>query len=125
MAIIQKEIELEGTRGRKKLVALFDSGATYSCITPQLAQELEPVLPLPKPLEFETAKNGEKVVARGYVRLNFYIEGYRFSDEFMVIENLSEPVIIGAATLQKWRMKLDFENDAVIIDPRTTKLRLI
>jgi hypothetical protein len=125
MAIIQKEIELEGTRGRKKLVALFDSGATYSCITPQLAQELEPVLPLPQPLEFETAKDGEKVAARGYVRLNFYIEGYRFSDEFMVIENLSEPVIIGAATLQKWRMKLDFENDAVIIDPRTTKLRLI
>ncbi len=48
-----------------------------------------------------------------------------FSDEFMVIEDLSEPVIIGAATLQKWGMKLDFENDAVIIDPRTTKLRLI
>jgi hypothetical protein len=125
MAIIQKEIELEGTRGKKKIIALFDSGATYSCITPQLAQELEPVLPLPQPLEFETAKDGEKVAARGYVRLNFYIEGYRFSDEFMVIENLSEPVIIGAATLQKWRMKLDFENDAVIIDPRTTKLRLI
>jgi hypothetical protein len=125
MAVIQKEIELEGTRGKKKVIALFDSGATYSCIIPQLAQDLEPVLPLPKPLEFETAKNGEKVVARGYVRLNFYIEGCRFSDEFMVIENLSEPVIIGAATLQKWRMKLDFENDAVIIDPRTTKLRLI
>jgi hypothetical protein len=76
-------------------------------------------------LEFETVKHGEKVVAGGYVRLNFYIEGYRFSDEFMVIENLSEPVIIGAAKLQKWRMKLDFENDAVIIDPRTTKLRFI
>jgi hypothetical protein len=76
-------------------------------------------------LEFETAKDGEKVIARGRVTLNFYIEGCRFSDEFMVIENLSEPVIIGAATLQKWRMKLDFENEAVIIDPRTTKLRLI
>jgi hypothetical protein len=59
------------------------------------------------------------------VRLNFYIEGYRFSDEFMVIPGLSEPVIIGAATLQKWRMKLDFETDRVIIDPRVTKLRLL
>ncbi len=125
MAVIQKEIELEGTKGRKKVIALFDSGATYSCITPKLAQELELILPLPAPLEFETAKDGEKVIARGRVTLNFYIEGCRFSDEFMVIENLSEPVIIGAATLQKWRMKLDFENDAVIIDPRTTKLRLM
>jgi len=56
MAVIQKEIELEGARGKKKVIALFDSGATYSCIIPQLAQELEPVLPLPKPLEFETAR---------------------------------------------------------------------
>jgi hypothetical protein len=28
-------------------------------------------------------------------------------------------------TAQKWRMKLDFEADEVIIDPRVTKLRLI
>jgi hypothetical protein len=34
-------------------------------------------------------------------------------------------VIISAATLQKWRMKLDFEADEVIIDSRVTKLRLI
>jgi len=43
----------------------------------------------------------------------------------MVIPGLSDPVIIGAATLQKWRMKLDFENDEIIIDPRVTKLRLL
>jgi hypothetical protein len=125
MAVIQNEIELEGSKGKKKEIALFDSGATYSCIAPELAKELETVLPLPEPMEFGTAKNGEKVVARERVILNFYIDGYRFSDEFMVIENLSEKVIIGAKTLQAWRMKLDFENDRVIIDPRVTKLRLI
>jgi hypothetical protein len=80
MAVIQKEIELEGTKGRKKVIALFDRGATYSYITPKLAQELELILPLPAPLEFETAKDGEKVIARGRVTLNFYIEGCRFSD---------------------------------------------
>jgi len=42
----------------------------------------------------------------------------------MIIDNLSEPVIIGAKTLQAWRLKLDFEKDEVIIDPRVTKLRL-
>ncbi len=57
---------------------MFDSGATYSCITPKLAQELELILPLPQPLEFETEKDGEKVTAEGYVRLNFYIGGCRF-----------------------------------------------
>ena len=43
----------------------------------------------------------------------------------MLIPDLSEAVIIGAATLQKWRMKLDFDADEVIIDPRVTKLRLM
>jgi len=40
-------------------------------------------------MEFSTAKEGEKVTAEGRVTLNFYIGKYRFSDEFMVIEKLS------------------------------------
>ena len=76
-------------------------------------------------MEFGTAKEGEIVSAIGRVTLNFYIGDYRFSDEFMVIEGLSNGVLIGAATLQKWRLKLDFEHDEIIIDPRVTKLWLL
>jgi hypothetical protein len=43
----------------------------------------------------------------------------------MLIPELSEPVIIGAKTLQAWRMKLNFETYEVIIDPRVTNLRLL
>ena len=125
MAVIQKNIRLVGSLGSKDQMALFDSGATYSCISPELARKLERVIPLPEPMSFGTAKNGEQLVATERVSLNFHLEGYRFSDEFMLIPELSEPVIIGVATLQKWRMKLDFENDEVIIDPRVTKLRLM
>lgn len=114
-----------GRKGSQEVTALFDGGATYSRIQPQLAAALEIVLPLPEPREFSTAKEGEKVTAHGRVSLDFHINGYRFSDEFMLIPSLSEPVIIGAATLQKWRMKLDFEAVDVVIDPRVTKLRLI
>ena len=125
MAVIQKTIRCAGSKGSQEASALFDSGATYSCIQPELAQVLEVVLPLPEPREFSTAKEGEKVTAYGRVSLDFYLNGYRFSDEFMLIPGVSEPIIIGAATLQKWRMKLDFEADEVIIDPRVTKPRLI
>jgi len=125
MAVIQKDIELVGSKGRVRSVALFDSGASYSCISPDLAKKLEQITPLPEPMNFGTAKNGEQVTATERTSLNFYLQGYRFSDEFMLISDLSEPIIIGAATLQKWRMKLDFENDEVIIDPKVTKLRLM
>ena len=46
------------------------------------------------------------------------------SDEFFVGEGLSEDVIIGAKTLQAWRLKLDFEQDRVIVDQRVTRLML-
>jgi len=125
MAVIQKQIRLEGSKGKREVIALFDSGSTYSCLTPEIAKGLGNIELLPEPMAFGTAKEGEKVTAQQRVSLNFYLNGYRFSDEFMLIPNLSEPVLIGAATLQKWRMKLDFEHDKVIIDPRVTKLRLI
>lgn len=125
MAVIQKEIRLAGSRGEETLPVIFDSGATYSCIQPELAEKLGTIDALPEPMSFATAKEGERVTAARRVTLNFYLDGYRFSDEFMLIPGLSERVIIGAATLQKWRLKLDFEADEVIIDPRVTELRLL
>ncbi len=133
MAIIQKLIRLVGSKGSREEVAIFDSGSTYSCIQPELAKKLVSIEPLPEPMDFGTAKacpersrrDGETLTATERVSLNFYLDGYRFSDEFMLIPDLSEPAIIGAATLQKWRMKLDFEADEVIIDPRVTHLRLL
>ncbi|MGQ9826061.1 MAG: retropepsin-like aspartic protease [Desulfotomaculales bacterium] len=123
MAIIEKEIELVGSKGRKKIKGLFDSGATYSCIGRELAKELEVLVPLAEPLRFETAEKGKELEAKERVTLDFHLNGYRFSDEFMVLPELSEEVILGAATMQKWRFKLDFEKEEVIIDPRVTRLR--
>lgn len=125
MAVIIKRITLKGSKGEIEKEAIFDSGATYSCINPQLADSLEVIIPLPELMEFRTAKEGEKVAANGRVTLNFYLGEHRFSDEFMVIEDLSNGVLIGAKTLQAWRMKLDFENDEIIIDPKVTELWLL
>jgi len=64
------------------------------------------------------------MVVKEAVSLDFHLNVYRFSDEFLVFENLSEEFIIGVITMQKWRFKLDFEHDEVIIDPRVTRLRV-
>jgi hypothetical protein len=42
----------------------------------------------------------------------------------MVVPGLSEEAIIGVTTMQKWRIKLDFEHDTVIVDPKVAKLIL-
>ncbi|MGA9351136.1 MAG: retropepsin-like aspartic protease [Anaerolineae bacterium] len=125
MAIIEKEIKLVGSKGEHELTGLFDSGATYSCIDRDLAKKLEMLTPLPIPISLETAEKGSAVKVTERVTLDFHLDGYRFSDEFMVIPGLSSQLIIGAKTMQAWRFKLDFEADEVIIDPRVTRLRLL
>ena len=35
------------------------------------------------------------------------------SDEFSIVPGLNEEAIIGVTTMQKWRIKLDFEHDTV------------
>lgn len=86
MSIIEKEIELVGSKGREKLNGLFDSGSTYSCIEKELAEKLEITIPLPTPLLPGTAKKGKNIKAKEAIRLDFYLNGYRFSDEFIIVQ---------------------------------------
>ncbi len=125
MAVIEKEVELVGSKGRGKVAGLFDSGSTYSCIKKERADKLGVIDFLPEPLELETAKEGEKIEAKEHIGLIFYLNGYRFTDEFMVLPDIAEGLIIGTTTMQKWRFKLDFEHEEVIIDPRVTRLRFL
>jgi len=106
-------------------MALFDSGATYSCVNASDVDGLANREPLPDPIDVETASDGNFIRIVHRVGLDFYLDGLRMTDEFMVVPNLSESVIIGATTIQKWKIKLDFEHDTIILDPRVAKLKLV
>ena len=125
MGIIYKQIRLVGSRGEHERNGLFDTGASYSFIPRDIAERLATLEPLPQPMSFEMAEQGMVVKARERVVLDFWIDGYRFSDEFLVLDNLSDELIIGAATMQKWRLKLDMEREDIIIDPSVTRLRFV
>ena len=124
MGVIINRIKLVGSKGEKKVDALFDSGASFSFITKAVASKLGLIDTLPTPIEFETAEEGRKIRVEEVTRLDFYIDGIRLSDEFFIAEGLSEEVIIGAKTLQAWRLKLDFEHDKVIVDQGVTRLMI-
>ena len=97
-----------GSKGREKVIAIFDSGAAYSCIKREIAEKLGILELLSEPLELVTAKEGEKLIAKEHGTFDFYLNGYRFSDEFIIIPELSGEVIIGAKTLQRgdWNLIL-------------------
>jgi hypothetical protein len=125
MSIIQIPIFYEGSKSDQVLLTLFDSGANLSCISEEHAEHLTELIAFPKPRRMATAAAGHFLEVKYRIVIDFYINDVHLSDEFLVIPDLSEQAIIGAATMQKWRMKLDFDQDKVIIDPKVAKLQLI
>ncbi|MGH9802821.1 MAG: hypothetical protein ACRD82_20845 [Blastocatellia bacterium] len=115
-------IHFEGSQGNADLDSLFDGSVTYSCIQPALAQKLGMLHPLPKPREIKTS--GESFLSEHAVLLDFYLNDFRLNDEFMLVSNLTQQVIIGELTMRKWKIKLNFETGEITPDPRAGKIIL-
>lgn len=125
MSIIKNPLLFVGSKGEKNLYALFDSGANLSCINPEFVDELGNKEHLGRIRRVATAAEGHFIEIEYRVMLDFYMDDVLLSDEFLVVPSLSEEVIIGAATMQKWRIKLDFEHDKAIVDPKVARMQLI
>lgn len=124
MSVIKIPVLYAGLKGEKHLLTLFDSGANLSCISPVHLNGIETPTGLGRTRNLATASEGHYITISEVVRLDFFINDILLSDEFLVVPGLSEEAIIGAATLQKWRIKLDFDHDMVIVDPKVAKLQL-
>jgi predicted aspartyl protease len=125
MSVIKIPLLFIGSKGEKTLYTLFDSGANLSCVHPDFVKDIADVQHLGRVRKIATASEGHFIEVNYRVVLDFYIDDVLLSDEFLVVPNLSEEAIIGAATLQKWRIKLNFEDDKVEVDPKVAKLQLI
>ena len=129
VSVLEKEILLIGTRGRKRCKALFDSGASYSIIRRDLAESLQPLSPLPDPEEwvFETARAGQLMQTESCVGLMFRFDDSeaRFYDTFVVFDECPEEIIVGAKTLQSCRIILDFNNEEIRYRKTAERLRAI
>ncbi|MDX2189921.1 MAG: retropepsin-like aspartic protease [Bacteroidota bacterium] len=125
MSIIKIPLQYEGDLGEKALYTLFDSGSTYSCISPHVLHKFVTPTKFKHPLHFGTASEGAFIEVSERCSIDFYIDDIRLTDEFYIVPGLSEEAIIGATTMQKWRIKLDFEHDKPIVDPKVAKLILI
>lgn len=125
MSVIKLPLLFAGSKAEKKLYTLFDSGANLSCINPSFAEELGITVSLGRERKIATASENHFIVISERILLDFYIEDVLLSDEFLVVPGLSEEAVIGAATMQKWRIKLDFEHDTVHVDPKVAKMQLI
>jgi len=125
MGLIVKEVEIAGDKGGKKVKALFDSGASLSLVRRSAVQDVATEVKMPRPATFRLGDGEGQLTAENWAPLFITVKGIDISDNVVVVDKLAEELIVGAGTLQKWRIKLDLENDDVVIDPRVTELKLI
>lgn len=125
MSVIKLPLRFEGSKKDKTLYAQFDSGANRSCISDEFAEELTELIPFRTPRRVNTAAEGHFIEIHNQIVTTFYPDDVQLSDEFLLIPGLSEEAVICAAAMQKWRIKLDFENHRVIVDPKVAKLQLV
>ena len=124
MSVIKLPLSFIGSKGEKNLYTLFDSGANLSCINPDNVEGLETPTALGRVRRVYTASEGHYIEVKEAIRIDFYLHDVLLSDEFLLVPGLSEEAIIGAATMQKWRIKLNFEHDTVEVDPKVAKMQL-
>ena len=125
MSVIKIPMLFVGSKGEGQLLSLFSSGANLSCINPKVAKKLERPVKMGRKRQVWKSTEGHFVETAERVSLDFYLNDVLLSDEFLLVPGLSEEAIIGAATMQKWRIKLDFEHDTVFVDPKVAKMQLI
>ena len=125
MSLIKVPLLFRGSKNDKYLYSLFDSGANLSAIRKDLAEQIDVLIPLREPIRLATADNSTFMKVEYKFVSSFFLNDVELSDEFLVLEDLSEEVIIGAATMQKWRIKLDFEHDTVSVDSKVAKLQIV
>ena len=76
--ILRKEIEVLGSKGVEKVVALFDSGSTYPIISRNIAEKVEFFTPLPQPKKLKIA-DGNYIKITNAIRVDFKINGITLS----------------------------------------------
>jgi len=125
MAVLWQNIKLRGSKGERIVNALFDSGSTYSFVRKDIAEKIGQIDNLPEPMKFTTAKKDKKIKVKLRIAIDFYLNNARFSDEFLVSNEIKEEAIIGAKTMQSWRFKLDFKKEKISFDHEVTKRVII
>jgi len=117
---IEVAVLFKGIKSETFLWAKVDEQRELSVIRKGLAERIDILIPQQRLIQSST----DGIDERYKLVSDFFVDGVQLSDEFLVVEHLEAEVIIGAATIRKWRMKLDYENRIVLVGHKVAQLRI-
>ena len=123
MGLIIKEYDVIGNRANDVVRVLYDTGSGASFVRRDIAEPLGNIDSSPVPVRFMMASGQETFTVEQVVNLAVDVDGTPLVYMFYVADDLAEELIIGADMMQKFKITLDMDNEAVSIDPRALYLR--
>ncbi|MBI2460916.1 MAG: retroviral-like aspartic protease family protein [Candidatus Rokubacteria bacterium] len=123
MGLIYRVTHLRGDRGAREVKALFDTGASQCFVRRDIAQVVATPGRAPFSLAFETATG--RVETDQVIFAAVAIDSHELFWTFMVIPELTEELILGADFFQRWKIRLDPEQESVSMDPGALRLKLV
>lgn len=125
MGLIVKQLMVEGDKRKREVTALFDTGASASFIRREIAENLTTIVRLPTQYRFLQGDGKHELIIQEGIMVNLTVNEVTFFQQILVANELSEELIIGADTLQHWKIKLDPDKEDVIIDKKVLELKLV
>ena len=123
MGLIIKEHTVTGTRRNDTVRTLYDTGASASLVRRDIAEPLGDFAVSPISLEFMMANGQGTFTVDQVITLAIDMEGTPLVYTFYIADDLAEELVVGADMMQRFKITLDMEGEAVNIDPQALYLR--
>ena len=123
MGLIIKEYTVTGALGSDTVRVLYDTGAGASFVRRSIAENLGTIVRTLLPMTFTMADGRGTLTVDQDVALYIDVDGTPLMCRFFIVDDLAEELLIGADTMQRFKITLDMDNEAVSIDPRALYLR--
>lgn len=124
MGLIYKQVLVKGNKGERTLRVLMDTGASSTVIRADIAHNLGTPAPLARTILAEFASGRGEV--KEMVSLSLQIDGHEVVTPALLLENLSEELLIGAEFFQRYKVLLDPEREDIrFTDPEALKVKII
>lgn len=118
--LLTPQLPIRGNRSERIANVLIDTGASFSFVRRDVAEAVSAIIALPRPLRVELG-DGSVVELSETAILGVEVAGLNAVDNFIVMPQLLEEVVLGAGTMRKYALKLDMETSAIFaaleIDP--------
>jgi len=102
----------------------MDTGASHTVIRADIAHELATAAPLARTIRAQFASGSGEI--KEMVSLSLQIDGQEVVTTGLVLEDLTEELVIGSEFFQRYKVVLDPEREEIrFTDPEALKVKII